>query len=136
MKRLFKRKRNANMSHDEMVLTIQQQKEIYKAQMEYPRELRRSIIEALDEIEDSEVEIDETEVAERVAGVFNAFDTEVPDAVAEAIHQTFDYSKLFSGCVSIGNFLKKKEKHKQHTCTQCGAPLHDGKCDYCGTEYK
>ena len=21
------------------------------------------------------------------------------------------------------------------TCKNCGAPLHDGKCEYCGTEY-
>ena len=90
--------------------------------MEEPGELRRDIIEALDEIVDSEVEIDETEVAERIAELYRHFDEEVPHAVAEAICKKFER-------------INKEINNTPHTCTQCGAPIKDGKCDYCGTEY-
>ena len=29
----------------------------------------------------------------------------------------------------------EKEEPKIHNCKNCGAPLHNNKCEYCGTEY-
>ena len=40
---------------------------------------------------------------------------------------------------AIGYKFKKLEetsrKENRHTCSQCGAPLKDCKCEYCGTDY-
>lgn len=30
---------------------------------------------------------------------------------------------------------KESEELRARICTQCGAPLHGHKCEYCGTEY-
>ena len=70
---------------------------------------RGRIIDALDEITDRGIPITEDEVAE---------------AVAKAIDEN---------CRRLNEMATKKPK--PHTCTQCGAPLKDGKCEYCGTEY-
>ena len=85
-------------------------------------ELRFALLEVIDEIEASGVEIDETEVAERIAEIYRRFDEEVPSAVAEAICKNFER-------------INKEINNTPHTCTQCGAPLKDGKCEYCGTIY-
>ena len=63
-------------------------------------------MDALKEMEDSEVAVTEEEVGE---------------AVAKAIGERFRY-------------LQEKMKHSTTNCPNCGAPLHGHKCDYCGTE--
>ena len=85
-------------------------------------ELRFALLEVIDEIEARGVEIDETEVAERIAELCRQFNEEVPPAVAEALRRKTEQ-------------LNQIENKTTHTCTQCGAPLKDGKCEYCGTEY-
>ena len=70
---------------------------------------RGRIIDALDEITDRGIPITEDEVAE---------------AVAKAIGEK---------CRRLNEMATKTPK--PHTCSQCGAPLKDGKCEYCGTEY-
>lgn len=69
-------------------------------------EMRFALTQALDAIEAEERIVTEDEVSE---------------AIAEAIRMQFE--------------LMKMNSNKPHTCPQCGAPLHNGKCDYCGTEY-
>lgn len=72
-------------------------------------EMKYAIRQFLDEMEDECIEINETELEQRVAELCNAFGVNTPST--------------------------KPKKHKPHTCKQCGAPLKDVKCDYCGTEY-
>lgn len=33
------------------------------------------------------------------------------------------------------DFEHEEPKEKTTNCKNCGAPLHNGKCDYCGSEY-
>ena len=94
-----------------------------KKEEEEAAELRFALSELIDEMDASEVEIDETEVEERIAELFRHFNEEVPPAVAEALRRKND---------QLNNAINKTP----HTCTQCGAPIKAGKCDYCGTEYK
>ena len=60
--------------------------------------------------------LDDLEAEERIVT-----EDEVREAVAKAISMKFERMKT--------NF------NKPHTCSQCGAPIHNGKCDYCGTIY-
>lgn len=34
-----------------------------------------------------------------------------------------------------GDIKATTPEKRPRVCSQCGAPLHDGKCEYCGTEY-
>ena len=68
---------------------------------------RGRIIDALDEITDRGIPTTEDEVAEAVA-----------KAIGEKVRRLNE---------------KATKKPKPHSCPNCGAPLHDGKCDYCGT---
>ena len=114
LKRLFKRKKYAPIypaggyptptdlrkreRSGECVLTTNQQ-EVFTA--------HKRVMDALKEMEDSEVAVTEEEVGE---------------AVAKAIGERFRY-------------LQEKMKHSTTNCPNCGAPLHGHKCDYCGTEH-
>lgn len=69
---------------------------------------KMEVLKALDELEEEERIITEEEVSE---------------AVAKAIGYKFKKLEEIS------------RKEKRHTCSQCGAPLKDGKCEYCGTNY-
>lgn len=60
----------------------------------------------LKEMEDKEVAVTEEEVSE---------------AVAKALGERFRY-------------IQEKMKHSSTNCPNCGAALHGGKCEYCGTE--
>ena len=97
LKRLFKRKRYANIYSDECVINARQQEAFTAA--------HKRVMDALEEMEASEVSVTEEEVGE---------------AVAKAIGERFRY-------------LQEKMKHTTN-CPNCGAPLHGNKCDYCGTE--
>lgn len=77
----------------EMVLTGQQ-----------AAETRKALLDVLNEIEESEIEVDEQDLSRRVADVFK----------------------------SNGIEIKKQKKVK--ICSQCGAPLRGCRCEYCGTE--
>lgn len=74
---------------------------------EQAKQLRKRMTDSLDRLEEKDRIITEDEVAE---------------VVAKAIGEKF--SRL--------NEMATK-KSKPHSCPNCGAPLHDGKCDYCGT---
>ena len=73
-------------------------------------EAKMALNELFDEIENNGCEISEEELDERLTEFCTAFGIEKPN--------------------------RNIRKQKQHTCQQCGAPLHDGRCEYCGTEYK
>ena len=120
LKRLFKRKKHEPISpaggyptttdlrnrarSGECVIT---KKEAFTA--------HKRVMDALKEMEDSEVAVTEDEVGEAVT------EEEVGEAVAKAIGESFRY-------------LQEKMKHSTTNCPNCGAPLHGNKCDYCGTE--
>lgn len=71
-------------------------------------QLRKRLTDALDSLEEEDRIITEDEVS---------------DAVAKAIgYKAKQLNKIFS---------KARPRH----CSQCGAPLKDGKCEYCGTDY-
>lgn len=70
---------------------------------------KEAIKQVLDEAEAKGIEIDPQELEQRIIDICKAFGIDPP----KPIHKT-----------------------KLHTCQQCGAPIHNGKCDYCGTEYK
>ena len=72
-------------------------------------EVGNAIRNLLDEIETEGVEISEQELEQRINELCKAFGVTPPSL--------------------------KPKKHKPHTCSQCGAPIHNGKCDYCGTIY-
>ena len=36
---------------------------------------------------------------------------------------------------AINRALLKAANHHPRVCSQCGAPLHGNKCEYCNTEY-
>ena len=71
--------------------------------------LHDAICEVLEELEDAEVEISEDELHARIK------------EIAEKYGITIDPPQL--------------PKNKTRICPQCGAPIHNGKCEYCGTEY-
>ena len=120
LKRLFKRKKHEPISpaggyptttdlrnrarSGECVIT---KKEAFTA--------HKRVMDALKEMEDSEVAVTEEEVGEAVT------EEEVGEAVAKAISESFRY-------------LQEKMKHSTTNCPNCGAPLHGNKCDYCGSE--
>ena len=96
---IFRRKRYAQVSVGECVITAEQQNALA---------VKGAIRDILDEIEDEGVEISEQELEQRIADICKAYGIDPP---------------------------KPRHKNKLNTCPQCGAPLKDGKCDYCGTEY-
>lgn len=91
---IFRRKRFAQVSVGECIITAEQQK---------------AIKQVLDEAEAEGIKIDAHELEQRIADICKVYGIDPP---------------------------KPRHKNKLHTCQQCGAPLKDGKCDYCGTEYK
>lgn len=97
---IFRRKRFAQVSVGECVITAEQQKAI---------EVKEAIKQVLDEAEAEGIEIDAHELEQRIADICKVYGIDPP---------------------------KPRHKNKLHTCPQCGAPIKDGKCDYCGTEYK
>lgn len=68
-------------------------KELKNALTEDAAELRRSLVEMLDELENAEVEVDEAELASKVREMIEAYNSdekaEVPAAVADAIAKKF-----------------------------------------------
>ena len=52
------------------------------------------------------------------------------DQLIEAIRVLGDAVRGFSGTHKTIEPVKKPR-----TCSQCGAPLHGNKCEYCNTEY-
>lgn len=70
-------------------------------------ETKKRIIQGLDDLEASETFIT---------------DEDVSAIVAEALHKRVED-------------MNNKAMKKPHTCQQCGAPLKNGKCEYCGTNY-
>lgn len=72
------------------------------------KQLRKRLTDALDRLEGEDRIITEDEV--------NA-------VVAKAIgYKAKQLNEIFS-------------KARPHICSQCGAPLKDGKCEYCGMDY-
>lgn len=71
---------------------------------------KEALKKAIEEIEDSGVEIDEDELEQRIEDVCKTYGISLPKR-------------------------RVKPKEKSHTCTQCGAPLKNGKCEYCGTDF-
>ena len=71
-------------------------------------EVRKALINVIKEIEESEIEVDEQDLSRRFADVFKSHGIEAPET---------------------------KEYKKVKICSQCGAPLHGCRCEYCGTEY-
>ena len=104
----FKKKRYAPLvSFGEMVLTPKQQEE--------ERAFKEAIETAIDEIIKEGVEITEEELAARLNAVSKAF-----------------------GFGMLPGYNERQTKRinknvKDYSCPNCGAPLHNGKCDYCGT---
>ena len=96
---IFRRKRYAQVSVGECVITAEQQKALAA---------KAAIKQALDEAEAEGIEIDAQELEQRIADICKAYGIDPP---------------------------KQRHNTKPHNCPQCGAPIHDGKCDYCGTEY-
>ena len=89
-------------------------------------ELRFALSEVINEIQDSQVEISEAELEQRIREIFKAYNTpfpyDIPPAVSDALRRKAEH-------------LNQIANNTPHTCTQCGAPLKDGKCEYCGTIY-
>ena len=71
--------------------------------------VKEAIKQVLDEAEAEGIEIDAQELEQRIADICKVFGIDQP---------------------------KLRHKNKLHTCPQCGAPIKNGRCDYCGTEYK
>ena len=132
IKRLFKRKQYALL---------------YKVE-DYG--LHEAFLQVLDDIDEEGAPIDEEDLRQRLAECIEAFDDryEIPQAVADSIlNKPTIFRRKRSAQVSVGecvitveqqrisDTLKQRHNTKLHTCSQCGAPLKDGKCDYCGTEY-
>lgn len=99
---------------------------ISREQSVFANEIKR----AIREIEKEEIEVSEADVAGivkragEIAVEFGEIDENVQETiriVAETINR-----KL--------NALQQEQEHKTN-CPNCGAPLKDGKCEYCGTTY-
>ena len=71
---------------------------------------REAINEVLEDIEAQGMEIDSDELEQRIEDVCKTYGISLPKR-------------------------RVKPKEKPHICTQCGAPLKDGKCEYCGMDY-
>lgn len=96
---IFRRKRFAQVSVGECIITAEQKQAI---------EVKEAIKQVLDDIEAEGIEIDDQELEQRIADICKVYGIDPP---------------------------KPKHRNKLHTCQQCGAPLKDGKCEYCGTSY-
>ena len=89
--------------------------------------IHHAIREMIDELDEREIELDERELSERMKELLDKYnwDYSIPPAIAEAIH---------AKCKAIEK-ASRPSRPSIKFCTQCGAPLHGGKCEYCGTEY-
>lgn len=55
--------------------------------------------------------------------------------MAETKTITIDTSSASTGVYSYISIAKPPHKPKVSTCKNCGAPVHNNVCEYCGTEY-
>lgn len=125
---IFRRKVYAPIHSGEMVMTSQQMV-AYK--------VREAINEILEDIETQGIEIDADELEQRIDEVCKAFGISSPKRRVNADKPEEEVSEAVAKAISY-KFKKLEEisrKEKRHTCSQCGAPLNDGKCEYCGTNY-
>lgn len=90
-------------------VTVHSGEAVLTLQQQEQLKQRDRIIGALDEIIDRGIPTTEDEVSEVVA-----------KAIGEKVRRLNEMAT---------------KKPKPHSCPNCGAPLHDGKCDYCGTNY-
>lgn len=81
--------------------------------------LRHALMDMLDELDASQIEITEQELTQRVDELFQRFGGVAPTAAKE-IHQKFE---------------RLNKLTRPMFCKQCGAPLRGSVCEYCGTEY-
>lgn len=79
------------------------------------REILEQISSVID-VENSEIEIDETELYNRIKETFASYNIEYPD----------------DGM--LATMAKYKKSQSVCNCPNCGAPIHGNKCEYCGTE--
>lgn len=77
-----------------------------------------ALLEVLDDIEDSGIVINEDELASRIGECAEAFG--VSSKVVEAVNENL--KRMQGKSIKVTN------------CPNCGAVLHNGKCEYCGTE--
>ena len=86
-------------------------------------ELRNAIMDLLDEIGASQIEVTEQELAERINDLAEQFGSvDLCERMAQYIHRKFEKAN-------------ETKPTRPRVCEQCGAPLHKGMCEYCGTEY-
>ena len=106
---IFRRKVQVH-SGEAIITRVQMEKMRLRSEMSQDdRDMAYALKQLLDEIEDEGVEITDAELEQRINELCKAYGVTPPSL--------------------------KPKKHKPHTCSQCGAPIHKGKCDYCGTEY-
>ena len=111
----FKRKKYAPItksSQGEVVLTKEQQSERLREMFKPEHEFYNAVVKMIEEIEESEIEIDETELSKRLKELADVYGIPWQEIRIET----------------------PKEKKVFVSCPNCGAPLHGHKCDYCGTE--
>ena len=82
------------------------------------RRFKDALLEVLDDIEDSGITINEDELAGRICECAKSFN--VSSKVAINVYENLKRIQWKS--VKVTN------------CPNCGAPIHEHKCDYCGTE--
>lgn len=112
----FKRKKYAPITKSfqgEIVLT-KEQSEILREMFNPQREFYNAVVKMIEEIEESQIEIDETELSKRLKELADVYNIPWQE-------------------IKIEN---PKGKMVFVSCPNCGAPMHKGKCEYCGTEYK
>lgn len=95
-----------------------------KQQSVFANEMKR----ALREIEKEETEVNEAEVAGIVkrAGEIAVEFGEIDENVQETIRIVTE---------TINRKINAPQQEHKTNCPNCGAPLKDGKCEYCGTTY-
>lgn len=97
---------------------------ISREQSVFANEMKR----ALREIEEEEIEINEADVAgivKRAGEIAEAFG-ETDENVHEVIRSVTE---------TINRRINALQQENKTNCPNCGAPLKDGKCEYCGTTY-
>ena len=97
---------------------------ISREQSVFANEMKR----ALREIENEEIEVDESDVAgivKRAGEIAEAFG-ETDEIVQKTIKSVTE---------SINRKINASQQEHKTNCPNCGAPLKDGKCEYCRTTY-
>ena len=123
----FKRKKHIPITKSfqgEVVLTKQQQSERIREIFKPEREFYNAVMKMIEQIQESQIEIDETELSKRLK--------ELADVYGIPWQETDVYGIPWQE-IRIEN---QKEKMIFVSCPNCGAPMHNGKCEYCGTECK